>query len=427
MDYVERRLEGHPKVEFIALPMIGQLRNWLKEPSRKERMAKPFAIPSPPQLELSPMTEASHGEIAGVVRTHRVGPNESIRSISEAARLARDGDIVEIQAGKYYGDVATWNQKKLTIRGIGGNARLFANGKSAEGKAIWVIRNGTYRIENVDFIGARVSDKNGAGIRLENGELTLVNCLFYGNENGLLTTNSATKLEIYNSEFAYNGAGDGQSHNLYVGKIQNLKISGSYFHHANVGHLIKTRANFNEITYNRLTDEDGGRASYELEFPNGGVALVMGNIIQQVRDTENSAIISYGAEGYSWHENKLFIANNTIVNDHPYGGALLRVASGVQQIVSSNNLLVGAGKYHTPNILQVFNDIRTKWDVFIHASRQDYRLNNAGQLLPYAPFISDEKKAISLEPTNEYFHPRQTSKLKDTPSHPGARQTNTHP
>lgn len=40
-------------------------------------------------------------------RVIRVGANHSIRQISEAARVARDGDVVEIDAGDYYQDVAS--------------------------------------------------------------------------------------------------------------------------------------------------------------------------------------------------------------------------------------------------------------------------------------------------------------------------------
>ena len=38
-------------------------------------------------------------------------------------------------------------------------------------------------------------------------------------------------LEIEDSEFGDNGAGDGQSHNLYVGTIERFVVQGSYFHH----------------------------------------------------------------------------------------------------------------------------------------------------------------------------------------------------
>ena len=65
----------------------------------------------------------------------------------------------------------------------------------------------------------------------------------------------------------------------YVGKIDKLTVNGSYFHHARVGHLLKSRAAQNHVFYNRLTNEEGGRASYELGFPSGGLAYVVGNWI----------------------------------------------------------------------------------------------------------------------------------------------------
>ena len=102
-------------------------------------------------------------------------------------------------------------------------------------------------------------------------------------------------------------------------------MTGSYFHHAKVGHLLKSRAGRNLIFYNRLTDEIGGTASYELEFPNGGVAYVMGNLIQQSSTTENPNIISFGAEGFRSQSNLLYLVNNTLVDMRPQGGQFLRV------------------------------------------------------------------------------------------------------
>lgn len=43
--------------------------------------------------------------------TLRVGSQEKIIRIAEAARLAKDGDTVEILPGEYRGDVAVWQQK----------------------------------------------------------------------------------------------------------------------------------------------------------------------------------------------------------------------------------------------------------------------------------------------------------------------------
>ncbi len=92
--------------------------------------------------------------------TLRVGPSEQLTRIAEAAKLAKDGDTVEILPGEYRGDVAVWQQKSLTIRGLGQRPVLIADGKSAEGKAIWVIRNGNIRIEI-----PRSAQAEGRGLR----------------------------------------------------------------------------------------------------------------------------------------------------------------------------------------------------------------------------------------------------------------------
>ena len=421
MDYAQRRLQGHNKLEWVALPAMGQLRSWLNQPSRDELLKIPFVIPPPPALVKTLPGTNPDTTAPATVPTQRillVGPFEEIRTIAQAAKLARDGDVVEIQAGEYRGDVAVWMQKKLTIRTRGGNARLFADGKSAEAKAIWVIRDGDFSIENIDFLGTQVSDHNGAGIRFEGGNLHIKNCLFYGNENGLLTTGSAGTLTIENSEFAYNGFGDGQSHNIYVGKIRALKITGSYFHHANVGHLIKSRAQTNHIYYNRITDESGGRASYELDLPNGGVAYIVGNIIQQGAEPQNSTLIAYGAEGLTWPENRLYLASNTIVNDTLYGGTFFRTTTGTQQVVSINNLLIGKGKVYSGQVsVTSINDIRAGWDIFSKASRYDYDLNVNGQMLPFVSPAMPE-----LTPHSQYAAKRKITQLEEQPRYPGAVQ-----
>jgi hypothetical protein len=426
LDYSERTLKNKP-IEPAISPVISITRNLLDEPSLADRRKLRFEIPNPPELvRISDETTTQSQAKETTSRILKVGPRESIRSIAEAAKLAQDGDIVEIAAGEYRGDVAVWHQRQLTIRGVGGNARLFANGKAAEGKAIWVIRNGKFDISNIDFIGARVSDRNGAGIRFENGHLFVKNCLFWGGENGILTASGENhrkaRLDIENSEFGYNGNGDGLSHNIYVGSIDTLRVTGSYFHHANVGHLLKSRAAHNEILYNRITDETGGQASYELDLPNGGVALVIGNILQQGRNTENSTLISYGREGYIWPRNELYLASNTLVNDHPSGGTFLRTAPGAR-VISTNNLMIGKGRLHSDTPIEAFNDTFANWDVFLQPSRYDYRLNSAGQLIVFTPFSTVQTSGTNLNPQREYAHPRVTLELQEPPHFAGAIQT----
>ena len=47
---------------------------------------------------------------------------------------------------------------------------------------------------------------------------------------------------IRNSEFGFNGAGDGRSHGIYVNEVAKLDVANSYFHDTSVGHNLKSRA-----------------------------------------------------------------------------------------------------------------------------------------------------------------------------------------
>jgi hypothetical protein len=354
----------------------------------------------------------------------RVGPKQEIKTIAAAAARAQDGDTIEIEAGDYVGDVAVWKRDRLIIRGVGGRVRLIANGAAVEGKGIWIIRGGHVTVENIEFTGARVRDLNGAGIRFERGHLVIRKCRFMDNENGILTGNDKDSvLEIENSEFGHNGAGDGQSHNLYTGAIRKLRVIGSYFHHAKVGHLLKSRAAENHILYNRLTDETDGRASYEMEFPAGGVTYVIGNIIEQSKTTENYTVISYGAEGYKHPANELYLINNTLIDRRVESGYFLTVRPGFNLIKAYNNLLLGKRPLNAGGINGEFiNNPNVTEDAFVMADRNDFRVKRESSL--HRTYRSPgSANGVSLAPEMEYVHPAGTRVLATMPTLPGARQT----
>ena len=424
MDYADVRMDGHPKVQKLTRPFETALRTWFDAPSAEERSRQPFVVPPPPLRRGPTDIRAPEPVPAGATVWH-VGPQSSLSRIANAAALAKSGDVIEIEAGDYHGDVVVWTQKKLTIRGVNGAARIFADGRNVEGKAIWVMRNGDFDISNVDFIGAKVDDGNGAGIRFEGGNLHVRDCLFWGNQMGLLTidkeVDAKATLVIEGSEFAYSHVDGRWGHNLYVGTLDHLTVSHSYFHHAAVGHLLKSRARINDILYNRLTDESGGRASYEIDLPNGGIARLIGNIIQQQRNTEHSAIVAFGAEGYKWPLNQLLMGNNTLVNDHPHGGSFFRVTPGVDKVVLANNLLVGPGRFHVEGAAQMHNNQRVDWESLVMPARYDYRLRKPPAELKWSR-LEDEELNAQLLPSSQYVHPRTLTSLLARPVWIGADQ-----
>jgi hypothetical protein len=140
------------------------------------------------------------------------------------------------------------------------------------------------------------------------------------------------------------------SHLLYVGTIGRFVLRGSRFYNGYLGHLVKSRARESHVLYNMLVDGKEGKSSYELEFPNGGVAYVIGNAIGQSAGTDNPSIVSYGAEGQRWPDNALYLSHNTLVNDH-FGGHFLNVWSdrfAGLEVWQLNNLLVGKGNFFPP-------------------------------------------------------------------------------
>lgn len=358
----------------------------------------------------------------GATQVVQVGPLRAIKSIADAAKRAVDGDVIEVDAGDYVGDVAVWSQKNLKLRAVAGRVRLLANGLSAEGKAIWVIRNGQMTVEGFDFLNARVPDRNGAGIRFESGRLTVRNCSFQNNEMGLLTSNNPdAELVVENSEFAHNSRPDGHNHNLYVGRIARLTVSGSYFHHGATGHLLKSRAAQNHVMYNRLTDEPGGHASYELEFPDGGVAYVIGNIIGQSAQTENSTLISFGAEGYKWPTNEIYLINNTLIDETRFGGTFLRVKAGAGVVKGINNLLVGSASLERASPGEFHNNVNVGSDLFERGLMGDFRLKSDSRRLARAidPGRANNR---ALRPHSEYVHPRGIRALDAPADNLGALQ-----
>lgn len=346
--------------------------------------------------------------------------------VADAARNARDGDVVEIDAGDYVDDVASWPQNDLTIRAVGGQARMISRGKSAEGKAIFVIKGNNVVVENIAFSGARVPGKNGAGIRHEGGKLTVRGCLFERNEIGLMTWNSpSAELLIERSEFRDNAIAQPQQvnpgHQIYVGRIRRFTLRSSYVHRGAVGHLVKSRARESRIYYNRLTDEREGRASYELEFPDGGIAYVIGNIIQQSAQSENEAIVSFGAEGYQWPDNELYLVSNTLVDNLPAGGQFLRVAPGADRVKAVNNLLLGRDRLEDAGSGTRAGNSNAQMTDVAAADSFDYRLRKTAA--PVGSAVDPgEANGLRLLPEYEYVHPMQLWPIRVGRLSPGAVQ-----
>ena len=242
-----------------------------------------------------------------------VGSGQQFATVNAAVHASHDGDTIYVEAGTYVNDFSIIDTK-ISIIGVGGMAHFVAKASPPNHKAIFVT-NTDVTFDHVEFSGTKVADKNGAGIKYQSGTLSITNSYFHDNQNGLLGSPYAGgTISIDHSEFAHNGAGDGYSHNIYVGKIASLDVTNSYLHDAVVGHELKSRAAITTVVGNRIFDNNGS-ASYSIDLPNGGAATIENNIIQQGPHSQNPAMIRY-SEGTAspWPGSQLLIDGNTFVN-----------------------------------------------------------------------------------------------------------------
>jgi hypothetical protein len=310
-------------------------------------------------------------ESASSPTTLRVGPERTLKTPSEAARVARAGDTVEIDAGLYLNDYAEWNQADLTIRGMGGMAHLQSTEVIPNGKAIWIVSGNNTLIENVEFSGARVTDTNGAGIRHEGGNLSLRNTFFHHNEFSVLTgADPEASLDVQSSRFWFQRRPNTFSHGIYVGALKRFTLMGSHIKGTNRGHQIKSRALENYIFYNRIEDVPEGNASRLVDLSNCGLSFVIGNDLHQALTTQNGDAIGYGAEGCegrSKRQHSLFVINNTFVNE-AWNGTLVRNHASGDVLVANNlifgraNVLLGDGEKQNNVSLSLNQRLPGRWD-----------------------------------------------------------------
>ena len=357
--------------------------------------------PAPEPVERAPAPQTAE---RGGGRVLKVGPGRDLQTPGVAAKMARDGDVVEIDAADYFGDVAIWRANNLTIRGVGGRPMLDAGGQSAEGKAIWVTKGANITIENVAFLNARVRDKNGAGIRAEGRNLTIRRCLFKSNENGILAANAKdSTILVEHSEFADSGHGDGRSHGIYVNKVDRFVFRFNYVHDTKVGHHVKTRAEENVIAYNLLYD-GGGNASYAVDLNNPLYALVVGNVIQQARSAENSAQVQIGAK-VAQPGGGVWIVNNTVLNDRD-GGIFVFNNSPIEVQVR-NNLLVGRMEMAKGRANEAGNVVGS-YAFFVNPQKLDFRLKAGAGAVDAGDKVAGGEPGAT--PEFEYVHPADKRK-----------------
>jgi hypothetical protein len=274
--------------------------------------------------------------------TLTVGPGQQYGTIADAVAASGSGDTIDVAAGTYTNDFF-YIGHSLTLQAVGGEAAIVATAEPPDGKAVITegVPGANVVINGFDISGARVDDGNGAAIRYEGGALSLSNDYFHNNQEGLLgAADPNGSISIDNSEIAFNGDGSGFTHGLYIGAIAQFSLTNSYVHDTAAGHEVKSRAQNNTITNDRILDL-GGSASYSIDLPNGGNATIANNVIQQSATTENPYIIAYAEEGRSNPGTNVSIDGNTIVNDLHNGNEAAVFNATSQGLPFTNNSVFG--------------------------------------------------------------------------------------
>lgn len=269
-----------------------------------------------------------------------VGPQAPFHLPSQAARVAKPGDVVSIAPGTYH-DCTVWRASRLTIEG----QDAVITGKVCSRKALFVIRGRKVTVRGIRFVGAASPDGNGAGIRAEAGGLKVEDCSFVDNQDGLLAgTIPGATIEVRNSSFEGNGAclpGMGCAHGIYVGHIAQLRVEQSRFFATKVGHHIKSRALETDIIDNRIEDGPQGTASYLVDLPVGGSLELRGNTMEKGPLSGHfEAAVSIGEEGLQVPVRQLRITDNHFTDDG-YPTVFVRNLTPVAAELSGNVLKGG--------------------------------------------------------------------------------------
>lgn len=345
-----------------------------------------------------------------------VGPTRAYTTPAAVSSLVNNGDTILIDAALYANHPQVYFTKNnLLIRGIGGRPRLEAGAALAgnsNGKAIFVISGSNCWVDHLEFANAVVPDNNGAGIRQEGCDLKVTDCFFTGNEMGILGgAYSPCTILLEHNVFANNGssANPGYQHNVYIGKIDTLIFRYNYSVNAIAeGHELKSRAKNNIILYNyiaNLSTED----SRTIDLPNGGTAILVGNIIEQGPNSANSNIFGYGQEGLSNPPpHNVWMAHNTLVNKKTTGN-FIQVAAGTDTLFLKNNILVGpktsgliqGAPLHLDSTHNFVHDAVAAAG-FVAASNNNYHLQAGAPAIDHGVVINQSVSPYTLAAALEY-------------------------
>ena len=271
---------------------------------------------------------------------------ESFESLGEAVSAIGDGTgTIRIAPGRYE-DCAVQEAGRVAFVAEQPGRAVF-DGGICEDKATLVLRGRSARVEGLVFTHAEVDDGNGAGIRLEQGDLSVSRTLFVDAQSGILSASDpGSSIAIDHSTFSGLGRhpdGDG-AHSLYIGDYGALRVTNSRFERGTGGHYLKSRAPRIEVLNSSFDDSQGRTTNYLIDLPDGAVGRIAGNVFVNGLGKENyGTMIAVAAEEGSNSSAGLTIENNdvSVAPGFPWRTAFVGDWSGERLVIRNNR--VGPG------------------------------------------------------------------------------------
>ncbi len=264
---------------------------------------------------LSIGTLAATVSAQGTARDFQIAETgESFSSLRSAVQAIGDGTGTIIIADGRYADCAVQTAGNIIYKAKN-MGRVIFDKAVCESKATLVLRGKSATVDGIIFQNITVTDGNGAGIRLERGNLTVTRSVFRNSEQGILTANDkAGSILIDRSTFSGLGRCDrglACAHSIYIGDYGALTVTNSRFDQGRGGHYVKSRSARVNISNNAFDDVRGRTTNYMIDLPAGSVGKIHRNYFVQGRNKENySAFIAIAAEGRVNTSSGLLVTNN---------------------------------------------------------------------------------------------------------------------
>jgi hypothetical protein len=188
-------------------------------------------------------------------------------------------------------------------------------GAACEGKGALVLRGRAARIEGLVFANIHVPDFNGAGIRLERGNLAVSQAWFRDSQQGILAgVDTRSTIVIDKSTFTRLGTCEGSggcAHSIYIGDYGALTVTNSRFEAGRGGHYVKNRSRLTRISGCLFDDSAGRETNYMIDLPGGSSGRIENNWFVQGQSKENwSAFITIAPEGRQYSSVGLVVTGN---------------------------------------------------------------------------------------------------------------------